>query len=132
MYQFKELLLGKKGPKNLGIGKPPLPPFGQCPKVSDFFSGCLPLYSTTWVTFWSGHIFIYTFAFNWTHTDQHINQSFVCILLEVLLILWMILLQIPLPFDKNEDQLGFGFWRHFQGFQISHIIKKTTDVIKTM
>ena len=32
---FRDLV--KKGPKNLGIGKPPPLPFGQCPKVSDFF-----------------------------------------------------------------------------------------------
>ena len=36
---FRDFYLVKKGPKNLGIGKPPPPPptFGQCPKVSDFF-----------------------------------------------------------------------------------------------
>ena len=31
----RDFYLVKKGPKNLGNGKPP--PFGQCPKVSDFF-----------------------------------------------------------------------------------------------
>ena len=34
---FRDFYLVKKGPKNLGIGKPPPPTFGQCPKVSDFF-----------------------------------------------------------------------------------------------
>jgi len=34
---FKDFYLVKKGPKNSGIGKPPPPTFGQCPKVNDIF-----------------------------------------------------------------------------------------------
>ena len=34
---FRDFYLVKKGPKNLGIGKPPPPTFGQCPKVGNFF-----------------------------------------------------------------------------------------------
>ena len=34
---LRDFYLVKKGPKNLGIGKPPPTTFGQCPKVSDFF-----------------------------------------------------------------------------------------------
>ena len=32
------------GPKNLGLGRPPPPSFGQCPKENVFFHWCLPLW----------------------------------------------------------------------------------------
>ena len=40
---FRDYYLVKTGPINSGMGKPSPPTFGQCPKVSDFFNGCLPL-----------------------------------------------------------------------------------------
>ena len=45
---FRDFYLVKKGPKNLGIGKPTPPPpthtlSGNARKFATFFSGCLPL-----------------------------------------------------------------------------------------
>ena len=38
MYQlYRDFNLVKKGPKNLGMGKPPPPLFGQCPKENVLF-----------------------------------------------------------------------------------------------
>ena len=34
----------EKGPKNSGMGRPPPPSFGQCPKENVFFHWCLPLW----------------------------------------------------------------------------------------
>ena len=51
---LRDFYLVKKGPKNLGIGKPQPPPtFGQCPKVSDFFQRMSSLSALAFVFF--GH-----------------------------------------------------------------------------
>ena len=44
---FRDFYLVKKGPKNLGIGKPPPPLSGNARKLATFLNGCLPLMKRT-------------------------------------------------------------------------------------